>query len=392
MKSFILSIYFLIPAVFFAQQSIQFEDKSFAEILQKAKKENKLVFLDAYASWCGPCKMMERNVFTLKSVSDYYNTHFINAHFDMEKGEGREIARKYGIRSYPTYLFLNGDSELVLQNYGYMEEAAFLQIAKDANNPDNLKFTPKQRFENGEKDPEFLVNLMRQNLNTDPQFAKKVSERYFANKKAEDYTRDDVAMLLYFVRASDDANYVIFQKNKAKILEFIPENVYTEYNTNVKISKILEQSLDEEHKTLKEDYYFAQAIPLVGKEEATRALNRLKLHFYPAVGNYSEYEKAALAYFGNPNNADSDELLKAAYLFSEYVRNTASLKKAVEWAEKVVMKNETPESTFVLAKLYQETGNREAAKMYAEQSANMARQKGTDPTAALQLLQKIQAK
>ena len=56
------------------------------------------------------------------------------------------------------------------------------------------------------------------------------------------------------------------------------------------------------------------------------------------------------------------------------------------------MKNETPESTFVLAKLYQETGNREAAKMYAEQSANMARQKGTDPTAALQLLQKIQAK
>lgn len=277
-----------------------------------------------------------------------------------------------------------------MQNFGYMEENDFLQIAKEANNPDNLKYTPKQRFEKGEKDPEFLISLMRQNLNSDPGFAKKVSERYFANKNAADYTRDDVAMLLYFVRSSDDANYQVFQKNKAKILEFVPEKIYNEYDTNVKISKILEKSLDEEHKTIKEEYFFTNAVPIVGKEEATKAMNRLKINFYPAIGNYSEYEKTALAYFSNPDTADSDELLKAAYIFSEYVQNPASLKKAVEWAEKIVMKNETTESTYVLAKLYKETGNREAAAMYAERAVSLARQNGSDDTVPRQLLKELQ--
>jgi uncharacterized protein YyaL (SSP411 family) len=59
----------------------------------KAKKENKLIFVDAYASWCGPCKLMVKNIFPLKTVGDYYNSHFINAKIDMEKGEGIELAK-----------------------------------------------------------------------------------------------------------------------------------------------------------------------------------------------------------------------------------------------------------------------------------------------------------
>lgn len=376
--------------MFFAQQSINFENGTFAEVLAKAKKEKKLVFLDAYASWCGPCKLMEKNIFTLKSVSDYYNTNFINAHFDMEKGEGREIAQKFGIRSYPTYLFLNGNGELILKNYGYMEEQDFLQIAKEANNPENVKYSLKERFEKGEKDPGFLINAMRQSIDTDFDFAKKVSEKYFQNKKIEDYTQDDAGMLLYFIRSTDDPNYKIFQNNKAQILKFIPENVYNEFDRNIKISKILEQSLDQQNKIIKDDYFYANAVPLVGKEEAEKALNRMKVHFYPTVGKYSEYEKAALEYYKNPDEADPNELLKAAWIFSEYVQNKASLKKAQEWAEKSVMRQETAENTYILAKLYKQTGNKDAAKMYAEIAKNIAEQQGMDSSMAAQLLKELQ--
>ena len=389
MKNTFKLLYLLLPTLFFAQQSINFEDGTFQEILAKAKKEKKLVFLDAYASWCGPCKLMEKNVFTLKSVSDYYNANFINAHFDMEKGEGVAIAQKFTIRSYPTFLFLNGDGQLVMKNLGYMGEQDFLQIAKEANNPENVKYSLKERFEKGEKDPGFLMNVMRQSLDSDFDLAQKASERYFQNKKAEDFTKEDVGMLFYFIHSTDDANYKIFQNDKAQILKFIPENVYSEFDSNIKISKVLEQSLDQEKKKINDDYFFANAIPLVGKTEAEKALNRMKINFYPSVGNYPEYEKAALAYYQNPDEFDGNELLKAAWIFSEYVQNKTSLKKAQEWAEKCVMRQETAESTYILAKLYKETGNNEAAKMYAEISKNMAEQRGADSAMATQLLAEI---
>ncbi|HAO29584.1 MAG TPA: disulfide isomerase, partial [Chryseobacterium indologenes] len=99
---------------------------------------------------------MEHNVFTKKSVGDYYNANFINARFDMEKGEGREIAAKFGVRSYPTYLFLNGEGELVSRNTGYMEESLFVAMAQDINSPGNKKGSLKDKFASGEKDPDFL--------------------------------------------------------------------------------------------------------------------------------------------------------------------------------------------------------------------------------------------
>ena len=87
MKRTLTLLFLLIYLASFSQETINFQDTSFKEILAKAKKEKKLVFMDAYASWCGPCKLMEKNIFTLPAVKEYYNANFINARFDMEKGK-----------------------------------------------------------------------------------------------------------------------------------------------------------------------------------------------------------------------------------------------------------------------------------------------------------------
>lgn len=195
----ILIIISLLSFGWMFSQNIDFEEKPFKEILEKAKKENKLIFLDAYASWCGPCKLMEKNIFTKPEVSTYYNFTFINAHFDMEKGEGKAIAARYGVRSFPTFLFINGDGEVVYKGMGYLPEALFIALGKEANSI-GKGGSAKEKFAKGEKEPAFLMNTIKMNANTDPDFAKKVTERYFEVRKQGDYSEEEISTLLFFLK------------------------------------------------------------------------------------------------------------------------------------------------------------------------------------------------
>lgn len=101
-----------------AATGIQFTDASWKEILKKAKAEKKIIFLDAYASWCGPCKKLQKEVFTKKTVGDFYNSKFINVKMDMEKGEGPALSQVYPLEAYPTLLFIDGNGKVLKKFIG----------------------------------------------------------------------------------------------------------------------------------------------------------------------------------------------------------------------------------------------------------------------------------
>jgi len=132
----LLYISFLTSNITNAQNNrIVFESGDWEEIKIKATKENKLIFLDAYATWCGICKKMDRNVFTDDSVADYFNTHFINAKIDMELGAGLDIARQYNVNVYPTLLFVDAQGKVLHRAVGSHNAQELISLAKDAQNP-----------------------------------------------------------------------------------------------------------------------------------------------------------------------------------------------------------------------------------------------------------------
>ncbi|KQT17616.1 disulfide isomerase [Chryseobacterium sp. Leaf404] len=391
MKNLVTTFFILIFSFTFAQEDgIKFDQSSFKELLAKAKKEKKLLFIDAYAVWCGPCKMMDRNVFTQKSVGDYFNKSFISSRIDMEKGEGREIAQKFSVRSYPTYLFLNGDGEMVSQNYGYMEPGLFLSMAQDVNAGNSKGGSMKDRFAKGESSPEFLMNIMKLNSTSDFEFAKKASEKYFAGKKAsEPLTKEEVGFLFFFIKSSKDANFKYLVNKKSEIIQFLPEESYTEYKNQILLSDIIETAIDTKNNRIDDAKFMAAAEPLVGKEVAEKKLNQIKLGYFEQNANYAEYEKTALEYYKNPDLFEPNEILKAAWIFSEHIKEKSSLKKAAEWAEKSVMRGETSENTYILAKIYFLTGNKDLAKNFAELSNSLAKQTGKDTKLSDELLNQI---
>lgn len=113
-----------------AEKGIQFTEGKWSDLLKQAKKENKLIFLDAYTTWCGPCKQLQKNVFTREDVAGTFNGNFINVKIDMESGEGPALARRYPIEGYPTLFFINGKGKVVKQLLGYQQPQDLIKAAK----------------------------------------------------------------------------------------------------------------------------------------------------------------------------------------------------------------------------------------------------------------------
>ena len=116
---------------------IQFTDAAWKDILKKAKAEKKVIFLDAYASWCGPCKLLQKRVFTQRSVGDFYNSKFINVKMDMERGEGPSLAQVYPLEAYPTLLFIDGNGRVLKKVIGYKTPEELIEIGRSVRSSES---------------------------------------------------------------------------------------------------------------------------------------------------------------------------------------------------------------------------------------------------------------
>ncbi|WP_320051981.1 thioredoxin family protein [uncultured Acetobacteroides sp.] len=132
MRKHLLVIPALLLAVAGFAQGIVFEQGTWKEVLEKAQKANKPIFIDVYTSWCGPCKMMSKNIFPLEEVGKVYNASYICYQVDAEKGEGVDLAKKYKVNSYPSFLYLKPDGTLSYRLVGSRSKDAFIKESEKA--------------------------------------------------------------------------------------------------------------------------------------------------------------------------------------------------------------------------------------------------------------------
>ena len=134
-----------------------------------------------------------------------------------------------------------------------MSVPEFIELGKNAANPDNNVENKISKFNAGENNPEFLLDLIKNIYSTDFNFAKKVSERYFLNKKPSDLAKEDIGLLLYFTKSSEDANYQYLNNNKAEILKFIPENVFNDFQKQMNFTTVFKNAVNENAQTIDEN-------------------------------------------------------------------------------------------------------------------------------------------
>jgi len=110
---------------------VRFESSaSFAPIMEKASKLDKPIFLEFYTSWCAPCKLMDKDVFTHRETANFLNGHFVNYKVNAEKGNGPDLAVIYSVKSFPTLLFLDESGKVLLRHEGVAYHQTLKEIGQ----------------------------------------------------------------------------------------------------------------------------------------------------------------------------------------------------------------------------------------------------------------------
>jgi thiol-disulfide isomerase/thioredoxin len=163
MKKSLISVFILSPFFSIAQsQGIAFEHGvSWQEVFQMAQKENKYIFVDCYASWCEPCKYMDKKVYPIDSVGAFMNQRYISVRMQMDTTpqDNDEIRQwyaialaageKYHIESYPSYLFFSPDGQVVHKDIGGKNTRDFLSMVRAAMDPQQQYYTLLADYRSG---------------------------------------------------------------------------------------------------------------------------------------------------------------------------------------------------------------------------------------------------
>jgi thiol:disulfide interchange protein len=120
-----LQVLFFLAAMT-AEKPFAFDAASLDRAKALAAQEQKLIIVDVYTDWCGPCKRMDRTTYRNGLVQQVLRKDMVSIKINAEKGKGVAFAKKYDVSGYPCLIVLDNQGNEVARRYGYMTPRAFL--------------------------------------------------------------------------------------------------------------------------------------------------------------------------------------------------------------------------------------------------------------------------
>ncbi|MFK7774182.1 MAG: thioredoxin family protein [Saprospiraceae bacterium] len=369
-----------------AQNGIDFFHGTWEEALAEAKAQDKLIFVDAYAVWCGPCKRMAKNVFTNKEVGEFYNENFINMKIDMEKKMGRAFGRTYPVSAFPTLMYIDYKGELVHKVKGGQQVEPFIKLGKFAlSKVDNSKDF-EVAYEKGDRSPELVYNYVKA-LNKAGKPSLKVSNEYIRSQ--EDLTTDQ--NLKFLLEATVDADSRIFDlmiENKSAI-----EKLTSKEEVKNKIEKACYRSAEKAVEYQNADLH-QDALKKMKKyvpERSAKFAVYSEMKFCLACGDEKKYLKACEKYAKKGAKNDPAKLNDLALAVSEnFPKNPSALKKAEKYAKKASEKGNDYNYYMTYATILLKNGKKKDALKMANKSLDLAKGKRGAEGTVMRLIRKIE--
>lgn len=289
-------------------QGIEFFHGTWQEAIEEAQKTEKLIFVDAYTTWCGPCKRMSSQVFTQDKAGALFNSNFINLKVDMEKPNGREFGAKYPVSAYPTLFFLDPKGEILKKVVGGQQLEGLLSIGNEMVGKYDFSAKYREAYEAGDRSFDNVINYI-EGLNKSGKSSLKIANDYLI----ENPNLTEEQMHIFLFKAASETDSRIFEQmmeQKSKLVSTFGQVAFDEkiiMSAQNTISKAIEY----------------KDVNLM--KSALKVLKANKIEEYKLIESKSNLEWAY---------AEKDDK-KAISASKSYLKNVKETKHKISWANKM---------------------------------------------------------
>lgn len=373
---------------------IVFEHGTWDEVKAKAAKENKPIFVDAYTTWCGPCKWMAKNTFSQEEVGLYMEKNFIAYKMDMEKGEGPAFAKANNVMAYPTLLYFDAKGEMIHKGVGARDADGLIELSSDALDPDKQLVSFVKKYESGTRDKAFLTSYLGVLSSCGESLEEPFKVYWETTTDVEKQTAESLELMAGVTRRFSDfkspitqyflENKTAYEKSAGKEeVAGLSENCYAYGVWN--LAKMEDKA---EAKAFGKDLLatFPEA-----KKEFKKRLTYLKATM-ETPPDASKVEKTYAQYLKVTRSWS--ELNQAAWKAYENVDDLKKLKEALTWVNRSIAIEANYFNVDTKAFLLYKMKNYADAKVAAEKAIELGRAQGMDDASieTIKLLENINAK
>ena len=360
---------------------------TFDQALDKAKKEGKLIFMDCYTSWCGPCKRLAATVFTDSSVGGYFNDNYVNVKFDMEKGEGTSISTRYQITAYPTLLWLDGNGSIKNKVVGGLDVNGLIAAGRKAADPiPDIIAAMDKKYATGTRDKAFMEDYLK-NFKLAGRDYSTILAEYIKQMDQQKWQKESSLAVIYdMTNRYPSPGVDVMISEKAALITKYGAKAYGE-----KIAKLSEYAISEAKRKGNEKM-MEQAVALVktgGGPNAKQQMAKLQMDFYFNTANATVYDKYVSDYIKKYAPNDAKLLNDVSWQYYINTNDEKYIKKAKDWAYKAVniQNNSTNNTTY--AYLQYKLGNYPEATKVCDYAIIKAKEENVKPLSALALKESI---